>query len=527
MGRCREWGLLDKGSEIVIVQEDLCKELGLEVNKKRRITMQTADGGKEEMQGCVEYLELEVGGVKTYAHAFVVQSAPYQLLLGRPWQKGVKLGKIERVDGSVEVEILDPKEEMRRVVVLTRERIGERLKGSMLAVEERSGSEKERFKLNEEPSRSGYGEEAKALFTGVNMGVGTGRRASGATIDVLKTELERDSVKREEVEEWVDAVIGYRIGMASWLEEGSKKMAMNEGGDVQCDEEVILEESEEETEHGVDRIVGSGVTATSRLVEEKEMGIPDPREDARRDKDIVLKRKRDRPRDMEEVRQRGVKERDRVVRDSVWVADQQVEEKEIGIPNAERHVQCDEDIVSERKGEEDMLREEKGMSKILKELTKKDGTLPWSSQEQAIEIEEELESQLLGNFVKCMATPPGIPAISSLVSTEHAHSCYSTTITASRGYHERRGCDGGTMILISMSSSSSVGCSPSITTTMTEDSCPLKEKSQASRDRREESAHLPAGPTSQNIGGSVKKLQAVELSSALSLNGNLVNGSKS
>jgi len=73
------------------------------------------------------------------------------------------------------VEISDPKEEMRRVVVPTRERMGERLKGSMLVVEERSGSERERFKLNEEPSRSGYGEEAKALFTGINMGVGTGR----------------------------------------------------------------------------------------------------------------------------------------------------------------------------------------------------------------------------------------------------------------------------------------------------------------------------------------------------------------
>jgi len=68
-------------------------------------------------------------------------------------------------------------------------------------------------------------------------------------------------------------------------------------------------------------------------------------------------------------------------------------------------------------------------------------------------------------------------------------------------------------------------CSPSITTTMTEDSCPLKKKSQASRGRREGSTHLPAGPTSRNIGG--KKLQAVELSSVLSLNGNLVNGSKS
>jgi len=70
-----------------------------------------------------------------------------------------------------------------------------------------------------------------------------------------------------------------------------------------------LEESEEKVEHGVDRIVGSSVTATSRLVEEKEMGILDPREDAQHDKDVVLKRKRDRPRDMEKVRQRGVKDK--------------------------------------------------------------------------------------------------------------------------------------------------------------------------------------------------------------------------
>ena len=95
MGRCRELGLLDEGSEIVIVREDLYKELGLKVNKKRRMTMQIANGGKEEIQGCMEYLELEVRGVKTYAHVFVVQSAPYRLLLGRPWQKGVKLEKIE------------------------------------------------------------------------------------------------------------------------------------------------------------------------------------------------------------------------------------------------------------------------------------------------------------------------------------------------------------------------------------------------------------------------------------------------
>jgi len=87
--------------------------LQLVVNREWKMMMQTANGGKEEIQECVEYLELEVGEVKTYAHAFVVQSALYWLLLERPWQKGVKLGKIERADRSVEVEISSLKEKQK------------------------------------------------------------------------------------------------------------------------------------------------------------------------------------------------------------------------------------------------------------------------------------------------------------------------------------------------------------------------------------------------------------------------------
>jgi len=40
--------------------------------------------------------------------------------------------------------------------------------------------------------------------------------------------LKRDRVEREEVEDWVDEVIGYGIGIVSWLEEGSEKTAINE-----------------------------------------------------------------------------------------------------------------------------------------------------------------------------------------------------------------------------------------------------------------------------------------------------------
>ncbi|KAF8802583.1 hypothetical protein BYT27DRAFT_7060660, partial [Phlegmacium glaucopus] len=122
MGRREEVGLLDEGSEIVVMRRDLCEELGAVVNKNRRMTMQVANNVKEGLEGCVEFLEIDVGGVKTYAHAFVVTSAPYRLLLGRPWQKGVRLGKIEKENGEVDVVVTDPVDKERRVVILTRER---------------------------------------------------------------------------------------------------------------------------------------------------------------------------------------------------------------------------------------------------------------------------------------------------------------------------------------------------------------------------------------------------------------------
>jgi len=62
-------------------------------------------------------------------------------LLGRPWQKGVKLGKIEHADGSIEVEISDPGEEGRRVRVPTKERVGDRFKNGMLVVRSKDGGE--------------------------------------------------------------------------------------------------------------------------------------------------------------------------------------------------------------------------------------------------------------------------------------------------------------------------------------------------------------------------------------------------
>ncbi|KAF9030017.1 hypothetical protein BDZ89DRAFT_912227, partial [Hymenopellis radicata] len=77
--------LLDEGSEIVVIRADLAKELAVDVNQHRTMLMETANGSKEALPGCAEYLRITVDGLPTFAHAFVVPSAPYRLLLGRPW----------------------------------------------------------------------------------------------------------------------------------------------------------------------------------------------------------------------------------------------------------------------------------------------------------------------------------------------------------------------------------------------------------------------------------------------------------
>ncbi|KAJ8582376.1 hypothetical protein M405DRAFT_750358, partial [Rhizopogon salebrosus TDB-379] len=106
-GTHSELGLLDEGSEIVVIHEDAWRKTNAPRNEQIRMRMQTANGGSQDMGGCVEMLEIDVDGIKTWAHAYVVPDAPYRLLLGRPWQRLVRLSK-EETDDAVQVTIHDP-----------------------------------------------------------------------------------------------------------------------------------------------------------------------------------------------------------------------------------------------------------------------------------------------------------------------------------------------------------------------------------------------------------------------------------
>jgi len=103
----KELALLDDGSEIVIICEDIWKASQAKINSNVKMCMQIANGGIQHMPGCLEMLEIVVDGLKTWAHAFVIPDVLYRLLLGCPWQCLVHLKKDED-DDDVHIVICDP-----------------------------------------------------------------------------------------------------------------------------------------------------------------------------------------------------------------------------------------------------------------------------------------------------------------------------------------------------------------------------------------------------------------------------------
>ncbi|KAJ3845921.1 hypothetical protein EV368DRAFT_70324 [Lentinula lateritia] len=67
-GGKKELALLDEGSEIVLVRKDVWEELGFKVNREQEMMMRTADGSTAPLEGCAEYLEIMVDGLRTWAH---------------------------------------------------------------------------------------------------------------------------------------------------------------------------------------------------------------------------------------------------------------------------------------------------------------------------------------------------------------------------------------------------------------------------------------------------------------------------
>jgi hypothetical protein len=118
-----EAGVLDQGSQIIVMREDLAKEIGAKINTKRTLCMEGANSSTSRTLGCAEDLDMRIGDVSFTVHAHVVRTAPFRLLLGRPFHN-LLLCRLEDHPDRVDVSIRDPANPARSIAVPSRARQG-------------------------------------------------------------------------------------------------------------------------------------------------------------------------------------------------------------------------------------------------------------------------------------------------------------------------------------------------------------------------------------------------------------------
>jgi hypothetical protein len=122
VNHCRtEAGVLDQGSQIVVIREDLANEVGAQINTRHTLRMEGANSSTSRTLGCAEDLEMQIGDVSFTIHAHIVRTAPFRLLLGRPFHH-LLLCRLEDHPDRVDVSIRDPADPSRSIAVPSRAR---------------------------------------------------------------------------------------------------------------------------------------------------------------------------------------------------------------------------------------------------------------------------------------------------------------------------------------------------------------------------------------------------------------------
>lgn len=71
------------------------------------ITMNDVNGGEGMLHGFIENVPLDLHSIHTYANFYAGDSIPFNMLLGRPWQRGNRVS-IDKDDNSMYLSFKDP-----------------------------------------------------------------------------------------------------------------------------------------------------------------------------------------------------------------------------------------------------------------------------------------------------------------------------------------------------------------------------------------------------------------------------------
>jgi hypothetical protein len=98
----------DDGSQIISIKKSLWERMGVPVRSDHVITMESANKSKNETLGLLQDLKILIGGYAFYVQAQVVEDAPYELLLGRPFFTLTQATHRHFSNGESHLTLVDP-----------------------------------------------------------------------------------------------------------------------------------------------------------------------------------------------------------------------------------------------------------------------------------------------------------------------------------------------------------------------------------------------------------------------------------
>ena len=101
--------ILDGGAQVVVMRRDIWERLRVPVAANKAMTMESANSGTNTTLGLIENHPVRIGPVTIYLQIQVVENAPFEVLLGRPFFDVTNCTESSRTGGTHVIEIIDPK----------------------------------------------------------------------------------------------------------------------------------------------------------------------------------------------------------------------------------------------------------------------------------------------------------------------------------------------------------------------------------------------------------------------------------
>ena len=100
--------ILDTGCQVILVRKDIWVKLRVPLMAQHVLTMESANGTRNSTAGLIPRVKLTLGSINLWCPIQVVENAPFEMLLGRPFMAVGQCITRDTYDGDMEITLTDP-----------------------------------------------------------------------------------------------------------------------------------------------------------------------------------------------------------------------------------------------------------------------------------------------------------------------------------------------------------------------------------------------------------------------------------